>query len=230
MSLAERFDALLIDFYGTISAGDREAVEDACKRVVEVCGLPLKPAEFAVRWGKRFFERIEQSNHEAFRTLHECELASLADTLAEFGETADPGPFVADLEAYWRNPPVYADALEFLRNVDVPVCCVSNADTGPLLAAIEKHGLRFDAVVTSEMARCYKPDPLIFETALRLLGVRAERAAHVGDSMHSDIGGASLAGLSTVWLCRDSRIHDIGDHRGDWKISSLADFFDVVLA
>lgn len=228
MSIADRFDALLIDFYGTISAGDREAVEDACTRVVEFCALPLTPAEFAVRWGRRFFERIERSNHAAFRTLYECELASLSDTLADCGASADPRPFVAELEAYWRNPPVYADALDFLRTVDVPVVCVSNADTGPLLAAIEKHGLRFDAVVTSEMARCYKPEPLIFETALRRLETRAERAAHVGDSLHSDVAGAAGAGLATVWLRRESRIHDIGVSQADWTISTLSDFHDVV--
>lgn len=209
--LSHRFDALLIDFYGTICAGDREAVESCCGRIVRECGLDVKPGEFAIRWGERFFATIEQSNHEAFATLYECEMSSLRSMLLEFGVDRDPEGFVADLEAYWRDPPIYGDAVEFLARVDIPVCCVSNADTVPLLTAIEKHNLRFDAVISSEMARCYKPDPQIFQRAFDAIGVAPSGAVHIGDSMHSDIGGAGNAGIQSVWLHRESRIHDIGN-------------------
>ncbi len=218
---ARRYDAILIDFYGTISAGDREAVEAACVHVVEVLGLPIGAAEFAVAWGKRFFGLIDRSNHDAFRTLHEIEIQSLDETLQTFGCRADPKPFVAILEEYWANPPAYADGLAFLRQVDRPVCCVSNADTQPLLQAIQKHGLRFDAVVTSEDARCYKPDPGIFHRALEALGTTPDRALHIGDSLHSDIGGARAIGITSVWVRRASRIHDIGTCRPDYTIASL---------
>ncbi len=226
--LADRFDGVLIDFYGTISAGDRAAVEATCTRIVEVCGLSVTPQEFAIRWGERFFSTIAASNHDRFQTLYACEISSLASILADFGETRDPVPFVADLEAYWRDPPIYMDALEFLKSVDLPVCCVSNADTAPLLAAIERHDLRFDAVITSEAARCYKPDPAIFQKALSALGVRPDRAVHVGDSVHSDVGGARASGVSPVWLCRENRIHDIGNAdevQPEAVIENLSDVF-----
>ena len=223
-----RFDAVLIDFYGTICAGDREAVEAACRGIVDTCALPLSPQELAIRWGNRFFDLIERSNHQAFQTLHECEKQSLTATLAEFGVSADPGPLVAEVEEYWRDPPIYPDALGFLDSADLPLCCVSNADTEPLMAAIGKQGLRFDAVVSSESARCYKPDPEIFRQAIRLLGVEPHRAAHVGDSLHSDIAGASKVGLATVWLCRDSRIHDIGNCRPNYNISTLAELAGIL--
>lgn len=121
------FDGLLIDFYGTIAAGDREAVEAACLRIVEACGLPVTPPEFAITWGERYFATVARSNHEAFRTLYQCELASLRETLADFGQYPDPAPFLIDLDEYWHNPPIHDDALEFLREIDLPVCCVSNA-------------------------------------------------------------------------------------------------------
>ncbi len=213
---------MLIDFYGTISAGDREAVEAVCQRIVTTCELPLSAARFAVLWGERFFRTVESSNHHAFRTLYECEVTSLRDTLADFGRDDPPEPFVAELEDYWLNPPLYADALAFLRDLDRPVCCVSNADTAPLHAAIERHALRFDAVVTSQDARCYKPDPAIFRRALAALGVEPHRAVHIGDSLHSDIGGAGALGISTVWLCRASRIHDIGAAAPDHTIADLS--------
>lgn len=205
-----RYQAVLIDFYGTIAAGDRAAVESTCATIVSACRLSISPGEFAIRWGERFFRVVAESSHSAFRTLYECEMLSLVDTLQEMRVQADPAPFVAQLEAYWRDPPVHPDALEFLRNVRVPVCVVSNADTEPLETAIRKHGLQFDAVVSSESARSYKPDGHIFRQALDRLGVDPAGAVHVGDSLHSDVAGAQALGITAAWVCRDDRIHDIG--------------------
>lgn len=224
----EVFDAVLIDFYGTISAGDRAAVDAACTRIVEACDIPLSPAEFAVAWGQRFFDTIARSNHDSFQKLVSCELSSLRDTFAAMRITADPEPFVQELEAYWSDPPIHADAIDFLSRVQLPVCCVSNADTQPLRAAIDRHQLRFDAVVTSEEVRCYKPNAKVFHVALERLGVRPERALHVGDSRHSDVSGAIGVGLTAVWLKRDSRIHDIGVAVPDFTISSLTGMFDLL--
>ena len=225
---ARRFDAVLIDFYGTISAGDREAVEAASRGIVETCGLPVNAREFAIRWGDRFFEIIAKSNHESFRTLYECEKLSLAITLAEFGIKADPAPLVAKLEEYWLNPPVYADTFDFFNHVDLPVCCVSNADTKPLNTAIKSLNLPFDAIVTSEDVRCYKPVPEIFEQAVKTLGVKPDRVIHVGDSLYSDVGGAARLGITTVWVCRNNRIHDIGTCQPNYTIDTLAEMSNVL--
>ena len=45
-----------------------------------------------------------------------------------------------------------------------------------------------------------KPDAKIFEVTLNGLGVAAERALHVGDNLHTDVGGAAAVGMSTVWV------------------------------
>ena len=224
---ARRFDAILIDFYGTISAGDREAVEAASRGIVETCGLPVSPREFAIRWGDRFFDVIENSNHESFRTLYECEKLSLTVTLGEFGIEADPAPLVADLEQYWTNPPVYRDVFDFFTRADLPLCCVSNADTKPLTTAINNLKLCFDEVVTSEAARCYKPAREIFEKALKALRVKPERAIHVGDSLHSDVAGAAGLGIATVWMCRDNRIHDIGRCQPDYTMYTFGEILRI---
>ena len=215
--------AVLIDFYGTICAGDREAVERACRRIVQTLGLPLTPDEFAVQWGRRFFEVVEASNHDAFRTLHECELLSLRQTLAGYGMEPDPAPFVAELEAYWHDPPIYEDAVDFLSSCKLPICCVSNADAEPLHTAIRKHGLRFDAVVCSEDVRSYKPSAGIFQRALEAVGVTPDAAVHIGDSLHSDISGARGVGMRAVWIRRESRIHDIGTCDPEYTIRSFTE-------
>lgn len=59
-----------------------------------------------------------------------------------------------------------------------------------------------DELIVSEEAGVAKPDPKIFEIALRRLGGDADRAVMVGDSYEADIRGAQAAGIKTVWLNR----------------------------
>ena len=227
--VSHQFKAILIDFYGTVCGGDRRAIESTCKRVVDACRLSMSPQRFAVRWGERFFKTIEASNHESFRTLHECELISLSATLSDLGVNADPAPFVAELDEYWRNPPIHPDAVAFLAELNTPVCCVSNADTEPILTAIDRLGLKFDHIVTSERVRCYKPESAIFRRALDLLGRTPQDVVHIGDSLHSDIAGAESAGMASIWLCREDRIHDVGKNiKPVWQCASLAEVASII--
>ena len=223
-----QFDGILIDFYGTVCAGDRAAVGAVCRHVVDTCRLPVSPGKLAVSWSERFFDTLEESNHDSFRTLYECVCQSLQDTLEVFDRKPDPAPFVAQLERYWIDPPVYGDAVDFLAAAELPICCVSNADTEPLLTAIEKHDLRFDAIISSEAARCYKPEPTIFARALDALGIEPGRAVHIGDSLHSDVRGAASLGITTAWICREDRIHDIGSCKPHHTIASLDELSAVI--
>lgn len=223
-----RVDALMIDFYGTLTAGDRSAVDQACRLLVATHDLKMTSQEFAIRWGKQFFQLIDNSNHDSFRMLHECELQSLTNTMKGIVDDFDPIPFVNILEEYWANPPLHPESVEFLAKLDIPTCCVSNADSMPLLQAIERHGLQFDAIICSEDVQCYKPSNEIFKHALKALGVSADRAMHVGDSLHSDIGGASNTGITSVWICRNDRIHDIGTCKPEYTIHNLMELIPII--
>ncbi len=58
------------------------------------------------------------------------------------------------------------------------------------------------ALVVSAEAGAAKPDPAIFQLALRRAGCRAQEAVMVGDSWPADIAGALRAGLRAVWFNR----------------------------
>jgi 2-haloacid dehalogenase len=71
-----------------------------------------------------------------------------------------------------------------------------------LLVDLARHGdLRFDCVLSAEMANAYKPAPEVYETAARLLGVQPAElmlvAAHPWD-----LAGARHAGLRTAFVDR----------------------------
>jgi len=63
----------------------------------------------------------------------------------------------------------------------------------------------FDVVVISAEFGIGKPDPSIFKHALDRLGVTAERATMVGDSLARDVDGAIAAGLQGVWVNRSGQ-------------------------
>lgn len=224
-----RFDALFIDFYGTVTSGDRQAVEDTCRRVVEDLRLAVSAAEFAVQWGKKFFAAADDRNHGRFRNLFEIECDTLVETLeAHEVRGVDPAPYVDRLVAYWSDPTLHPESVEALGLIDLPVCVVSNADTKDLLSAIEKNKLQFDQVITSQEVCCYKPARAIFERALGAIGLPPERVAHAGDSLHADVSGAAPLGLATVWVCRSGRIYDVGTAEPDYKVSSLMDLREIL--
>lgn len=58
----------------------------------------------------------------------------------------------------------------------------------------------FEAWLFSDEVRLSKPAPAIFHQALTLLGATASSAVHVGDSIHSDVGGAKSIGMKAIWI------------------------------
>ena len=62
------------------------------------------------------------------------------------------------------------------------------------------YGRWFDVMICSFDIGVPKPDPRIFEFALDLLGVRAQEAVMVGDSLEADVKGALGAGMRAVLI------------------------------
>ncbi|MFH1418576.1 MAG: HAD family hydrolase [Planctomycetota bacterium] len=217
-------DGVFMDLYGTLTSGDREAVEETCAAIVRDTGAPLTPGELSIVWGERFLRATESCNGDAFETLFELEQRTLVETMDELGLTVDPEPYARMLVAYWRNAPLQREAAEFLSRFEHPIFIVSNADQADAESVLSRHDIRLKGILTSESARSYKPDRRIFEIALEQTGWRRDRVMHVGDSLHSDVGGALAADIRSGWLNRTHRIHDIGIHEPDHEFADLNAF------
>lgn len=69
----------------------------------------------------------------------------------------------------------------------------------------------FEQVINSEMAGVKKPNPIIFELALKKAGTHAEQSIMIGDSLEADILGARAVGFHTIHFNgHDEPAHDIG--------------------
>jgi HAD superfamily hydrolase (TIGR01509 family) len=187
-------DAVTVDAYGTL-------VELADPVPALLAGLAELGVEreaeavagaFAVEaayYRERSFEGHDERS--LFRLRREC----VAIILEELGAELEPEAFVEGFVTAMRLEllPDAAAALHALQRRGLSVAVVSNWDIG-LGEQLRRLRLRDLPVVTSAEAGAPKPGAAVFLRGLERLGVRPERALHVGDS-ESDEAGARAAGM-----------------------------------
>ncbi len=107
----------------------------------------------------------------------------------------------------WHQPfPETAEILALLQADGFPLHVISgNVDYLPII--IENLGWtdRFRTVTFTQEVGAQKPDPRVFQFALRRAGQSPEESVYVGDSWEADYLGATGAGMSAVWLNRTGK-------------------------
>lgn len=108
---------------------------------------------------------------------------------------------------YHRNESAVDGAVELVHALHargLPLAIVSNNARDEQVGKLERLGLSacFAALVVSADHCIAKPDPRLFEVALREIGVAAAEAVHLGDAWENDVGGARAAGVRAVWFDR----------------------------
>ncbi|HET7554727.1 MAG TPA: HAD-IA family hydrolase [Gaiellaceae bacterium] len=187
-------DAVTIDAYGTlvVLADPVPALTEGLRALGVDCDADSVGRAFAMEVAY-YRERSHEGRDDA--TLHALRRACVGVILDELGSEVDPADFVDGFVAAMRFEllPGARAAVERLRRLGLELAVVSNWDIG-LRAQLDGLGLDGLAVVTSAEAGAPKPDPAVFLRALERLGVRPERALHVGDS-DADEEGANAAGM-----------------------------------
>jgi HAD superfamily hydrolase (TIGR01549 family) len=125
-----------------------------------------------------------------------------------------------EIEAGWgvsANFELYEDVLpvlDDLRAHDLRLGLVSNG-IRDLREFVRHHRLDVDAIVDSRTHGYVKPHPTIFEAALERVGVAADQAVMVGDSLEEDVGGAQALGMRGILVDREGRYPEVDDRLTD---------------
>lgn len=217
--------AVTFDAFGTVVDTGREVLIQVARAATEDLRPSLDPEELLAVWDRYFFT----TEPERFLTLRQVTEDALAKAFADLHLEADTAPYLEMLDAKWAEARAYPEVRGVLAALDgVPRAIVSNADHAMLLGILERNGLRFDAVVTSESVGSYKPRPRIFEVALDRLRVRPEDVLHVGDSLQADVEGAARLGLRTTWVNRHGLRRGPADPAPDFEIPDLRGLPEIV--
>lgn len=129
----------------------------------------------------------------------------------------------------WQPFPDTRPALQKAREAGLRLAIVSNTDRDIIEHTLRHVGVPFDAVITAEDARAYKPSDPIFECALERLGTAPEDILHVAFGFKYDIGPAARHGLRTAWVNRHAEPapgHERYDYewRDLWPLAELPEY------
>src|SRR4051812_49747517 len=217
--------AVAFDVFGTL-VDWRSGVADAFR----ASGVSGDPYELADAWRARYRPILAEVNQGArpWGSFDDLHLVTLDDLLSE-RDAELPGEARRALVGAWHRLDPWPDVrpgLEALRG-ERPVAMLSNAHLAMLVDMTRHADLRFDCLLSAELAHTYKPAPETYRTAARLLGLEPAEvmlvAAHPGD-----LAGARHAGLRTAFVDRPLEYGPGSPSRADADADeSVSDLLDL---
>ena len=147
----------------------------------------------------------------------------LAAELAEF--------FAADRS---RRHVVFAESEQVLHDLKKNFRLALLTNGAPDIQGMKIDGSNlasfFETIIISGDHGFGKPDPRIFQLALKRLKVAAHEAVMIGDSLNRDIAGARAAGLRTIWINRYNRTLNDSHPIPDLELTNLRDLPTILTA
>ncbi len=103
----------------------------------------------------------------------------------------------------WSRLDPWPDSVEGLARLRrrFVTSTLSNAGMRTMVAVVKHAGLPFDAVLTAELARSYKPAPAVYQLAVDYLGYRPEQIMMVACHKY-DLKAARAFGMRTAFVTR----------------------------
>ena len=207
-------EAFVFDAYGTLY--DVHSVAARCESA-----WPGKGAQLSQLWRAKQLEytwqRSLMQRYVPFSTVTREALAYACETL---GLELDRVREEALMQEYLRLA-TYPDVQETLKKLrSRKQAILSNGSPDMLLPLVGHSGLRFDAVISVDELKIYKPAPQVYELAVRKLNTEKTRIAFVSSNCWDAIGAKSY-GFQVYWINRARAPVDRLGFRPDAILGSL---------
>lgn len=175
--------------------------------------------------GSKVSPRIQSYTTLHNPTPHYTTLVALAEQMSE--------DFLHLTTKYFSLLPGAEELVRYLAK-KYPLTVVTNGFIEVQYEKFDKSGLRdcFAHIVLSEEVGCQKPNPRIFEEALRMNGLQAEDVVMIGDSWNSDIQGAINAGIDQIWIRKNkepgTKSQDTIEQTATYIVQSLSEVMEIL--
>ena len=219
--------ALLFDVFGTCVDWRTSVAREAA-----AFGLPGEPVADA--WRARYQPQLEtvRRGEREWVVLDVLHREALDDVLAELGLDLDP-PQRDALTLAWHRldpwPDTVAGLTRLKRRYAIAPC--SNGHIAQSVNLARHAGLPWDAILGAEIARAYKPDPVVYRASVAALGIEPGEAMMVA-AHNGDLAAAAECGLRTAFVPRP-REHGPGqrtDLRAETEVDVEAGDFEALAA
>jgi 2-haloacid dehalogenase len=232
--LADAVQVLAFDIFGT-TVDWRTGVAEQVAEIAAERGVALDAGALTDAWRERYLPSMARvrSGERPWAFLDTLHRESL-DELLELFDVADAFDEASRrrLVRTWHRLPAWEDVAEGLHRLRrrYTVVALSNGGFALLVRLIKAARLDFDAILSAENARTYKPDPPVYRMAAELLDVAPGQVLMVA-AHRWDLEGARSAGLRTAFVERPAEKgpHGVADRAAD-TVSDVATTSFVDLA
>jgi len=208
-------DVLLYDAYGTL--WDVHSVMQRC----EAC-WPGKGVQVSQLWRTKQLEatwlRSLMGRYVPFSTVTREALEFACESMGLILDESQKHGLMAEYLTLATFPDV-ADAL--MRKVAGRTGILSNGSPDMLEPLVKHSGLKFDAVLSVDEVKVFKPAPRVYQLAVDRLGVPKERIGFVTSNFW-DAAGAKSFGFTVYWINRGGAAAERLGFQPDRVLKSLA--------
>ncbi len=193
-----KYQALTFDCYGTLINWE-EGIITSINSILQAHNINLAEEKILENFAE-FESELEQGEYISYPEVLKGVVQKFGDRF-NFHPTNNQLNSLADSLQYWLPFPDTVSALKLLKQ-KYKLVIISNVDND-LFAFSAKHlQVEFDAVITAEQVKSYKPSLNNFRQAIERIGLPQEQILHIAASIYHDIVPAKSLGLSTVWVNR----------------------------
>lgn len=167
---------------------------------------PIDWSAFSVRWRDRYRRAMDAilAGTSPWRTVDAIYRTALDDLLEEDGSTASLTARERDaLNAVWTRLEPWPDSASGLSRLRerFTTATLTNASMSAAIAVVKHAALPFDAVLSAELVRSYKPAEAVYRLAVDYLGFKADEIMLVACHKY-DLHAGHAFGLRTAFIAR----------------------------
>jgi len=198
--------AVVFDMYGTVLDVHGTYMREA-KKILEPRGFKLDWLKLATDMFRAYPRSIIpiQKGEVPWVNTDVLFRRNLAEVLPTFGVKDQPPEVMEALHQIWHQLDAWPDVKQGMADLR-KTCFIATCSNGnvAMMADIARHNeIDFDALLGSEWARFYKPDPRAYQMTADALGVKTSEVLFVGGASHtSDFAGAAATGMKTASVAR----------------------------
>jgi 2-haloacid dehalogenase len=193
-----QFEYLTFDCYGTLINWEA-GILGALRPILLAHGVEITDEEALRLYGECEAE-AEAGEYKTYRQILEGVVSAIGQRLG-FSPSV---PEMQSLPQSLANWPPFPDTVEALRQLHTryKLAIISNVDDDLFATTATRLQVPFDAVITAQQARSYKPSLNNFQLALQRIGKPKEKILHVAQSLHHDVVPTRRLGWKNVWVNR----------------------------
>jgi 2-haloacid dehalogenase len=196
--------ALTFDVFGTVTDWRSTIIREG-RQLGREKKLAVDWVRFAEAWRAGYgpaMDRVRRGKLP-WLTIDALHRLILDELLVSFNITGLNEGEIDHLNRVWHRLEPWPDArqgLERLRQRFI-VATLSNGNVSLLTNVAKQADLRWDCILSAELARHYKPDPEVYLTAASLLGLQPAQVMMVA-AHNEDLRAARAVGFSTAFVYR----------------------------